>query len=76
LIRAVYLHNIFIIPSIALHIHLVFFNIRKEVEMIRKGVIAGLTLLAALVLVSAVYAHFPGGGFGTCLSWFNNTKLI
>jgi len=44
--------------------------------MIRKGVIAGLTLLAALVLVSAVYAHFPGGGFGTCLSWFNNTKLI
>jgi hypothetical protein len=39
----IYLHNIFIIPSIALHIHIVFFNIRKEVKMIRKGVIVGLT---------------------------------
>jgi len=30
----------------------------------RKGIIIGLILIAGLILVSAVYAHFPGGGYG------------
>jgi hypothetical protein len=32
----------------------------------RKGMIAGLIVTIALVLVSAVYAHWPVDGYGTC----------
>ena len=39
----------------------------------RKGVILSLLLIAGLVFVSVVYAYFPGGGLGTCLSGFGNT---
>ncbi len=41
----------------------------------KKGVIVSLILIAGLVIVSAVYAHFPGGGFGTCLSRFDDTDI-
>jgi hypothetical protein len=39
----------------------------------RKGVILSFVLIAGLVFVSVVYAYFPGGGLGTCLSRFGNT---
>jgi hypothetical protein len=41
----------------------------------RKGVIVSLVLIAGLIIVSAVYAHFPGGGFGACLSQFENIDI-
>lgn len=41
----------------------------------RKGVIVSLILIAGLVIVSAVYAHFPGGGFGTCFSQFGDIDI-
>ena len=33
----------------------------------RKGVIASLVVALGLILVSSVYAYFPGGGPGDCL---------
>jgi hypothetical protein len=34
------------------------------VNRLKKGVIIGLILVAGLILVSAIYAHGPGGGHG------------
>ncbi len=39
----------------------------------RKGVIVGLILAFCMILVSAVYAHSPGGGYGLCQ--FHNVDL-
>lgn len=35
----------------------------------------GFIILTGLILVSAVYAYFPGGGFGSCVSRFENTDI-
>jgi zinc resistance-associated protein len=39
----------------------------------RKGVIVSLIAASVLIFVSAVYAHWPGGGYGTCQ--FQNSDL-
>jgi hypothetical protein len=41
----------------------------------RKGVIAGLVLFSVIFLVSVVYAHPPGGGWGTCLTRLDNADI-
>jgi len=40
---------------------------------LKQGIIIGLILVAGLILVSAVYAHFPGNGYHS--GWFYNADI-
>jgi hypothetical protein len=43
------------------------------VNKLKRGIVMGLILVAGLILVSAVYAHFPGKGYRS--GWFCNADI-